>query len=141
MRTKSMFYSVSILLVLTLLLALPFPAFAKGKPPLVKVQVLALNDFHGALLPSSSGLGGAAYLATYVKNLEATNPNTVKVSAGDMIGASPIQSALFHDEPTIDAFNLMGFDFSATGNHEYDEGWNELLRLQNGGCHPRGWLL
>jgi 5'-nucleotidase len=135
MRTKSMFYSVSILLVLTLLLALPFPAFAKGKPPAVNVQILAVNDFHGALNPSG-GIGGAAYLATYVKNLAATNPNTVKVSAGDMIGASPIQSALFHDEPTIDAFNLMGFDFSAVGNHEFDEGWTELLRMQNGGCHP-----
>jgi 5'-nucleotidase len=53
-----------------------------------------------------------------------------------MIGASPIQSALFHDEPTIQAFNLMGFDFSAVGNHEFDEGVAELQRMQNGGCHP-----
>jgi 5'-nucleotidase len=135
MRTKSLFRSLSLVLALTLLLALPFQVSAKGKPPSVDVQILALNDFHGALNPSS-GTGGAAFLATYVKNLSAGNPNTVKVSAGDMIGASPIQSALFHDEPTIQAFNLMGFDFSATGNHEYDEGWQELLRMQNGGCHP-----
>lgn len=134
MRTKSLFQSFSLVLALTLLLALPFPVFA-GKPPTVNVQILALNDFHGALNPSS-GIGGAAYLATYVKNLSTGNPNTVKVSAGDMIGASPIQSALFHDEPTIQAFNLMGFDFSAVGNHEFDEGWQELLRVQNGGCHP-----
>ena len=53
-----------------------------------------------------------------------------------MIGASPLQSALFHDQPTIQAFNLMGFDFSAVGNHEFDEGVQELLRMQNGGCHP-----
>ena len=53
-----------------------------------------------------------------------------------MIGASPLLSAAFHDEPTINAFNLMGFDFSAVGNHEFDEGWQELLRMQNGGCHP-----
>ena len=65
-----------------------------------------------------------------------TNPNTIKVSAGDMIGASPLLSAAFHDEPTIQAFNLLGFDFSAVGNHEFDEGWQELLRMQNGGCHP-----
>jgi 5'-nucleotidase len=134
MRNKSLFYSFSLVLALTLLLALPFPVIA-GKPPTVDVQILAINDFHGALNPSS-GIGGAAYLATYIKNLSAQNPNTVRVSAGDNIGASPIQSALFHDEPTIQAFNLMGFDFSATGNHEFDEGWQELLRMQNGGCHP-----
>lgn len=135
MRSKPLLYSFSFVLVLTLLLALPFPVFAMGKPPSVDVQILAVNDFHGALNPSG-GTGGAAYLAAYVKNLSAQNPNTVKVSAGDMIGASPIQSALFHDEPTIQAFNLMGFDYSAVGNHEFDEGWQELLRLQNGGCHP-----
>jgi 5'-nucleotidase len=134
MRIKSLFYSLSLVLALAMLLALPLPASA-SKPPNVNVQILALNDFHGALNPSG-GTGGAAFLATYVKNLSAGNPNTVRVSAGDMIGASPIQSALFHDEPTIQAFNLMGFDFSAVGNHEFDEGWQELLRMQNGGCHP-----
>ncbi len=134
MRSKSLFYSLSLVLALAMLLALAFPALA-SKPSPVNVQILAVNDFHGALNPSS-GTGGAAFLASYVKNLAAKNPNTVKVSAGDMIGASPIQSALFHDEPTIDVFNLMGFDFSAVGNHEFDEGWQELLRMQNGGCHP-----
>ncbi len=134
MRNKSLFHSLSFVLALAMLLALTFPALA-SKPSSVNVQILAVNDFHGALLPSR-GVGGAAYLASYVKNLSAQNPNTVKVSAGDMIGASPIQSALFHDEPTIQAFNLMGFDFSAAGNHEFDEGWQELLRMQNGGCHP-----
>jgi len=135
MRTKSLFHFLSLVLTLTLLLALSSPAFAMGKPASVDVQILAVNDFHGALDPYK-GNGGAAYLATYIKNLSAENPNTVKVSAGDMIGASPIQSAIFHDEPTIQAFNLMGFDFSAVGNHEFDEGWTELLRMQNGGCHP-----
>ena len=134
MRTKSLFYTLSLVLALSMLLALSSPAYAE-KPASVDVQILALNDFHGALNPSS-GTGGAAYLATYVKNLSAGNPNTVKVSAGDMIGASPIQSALFHDEPTIQVFNAMGFDLSAVGNHEFDEGWQELMRLQNGGCHP-----
>jgi 5'-nucleotidase len=58
------------------------------------------------------------------------------VSAGDLIGASPLLSALFHDEPTIEAMNLLGLDFNAVGNHEFDEGAAELLRMQNGGCHP-----
>jgi 5'-nucleotidase len=110
----------------------------------VNVQILSLNDFHGNLQPptGSSGLvfgvpaGGVEYLATHVNNLRATNPNTVFVSAGDMIGASPLLSALFHDEPTIEAFNAMGLDFNAVGNHEFDEGLTELLRMQNGGCHP-----
>ena len=145
MRSKSL-YSFSLILTLTLLLALAFPVSA-GKPAAVKVQILALNDFHGALDPSLTKpnamnnttwyyRGGAEYLANFVNSAAATNPNTVKVSAGDMIGASPLLSSIFHDEPTINAFNLMGFEFSAVGNHEFDEGWQELLRLQNGGCHP-----
>ncbi|HEY2982104.1 MAG TPA: bifunctional metallophosphatase/5'-nucleotidase [Anaerolineales bacterium] len=108
------------------------------------MQILALNDFHGNLLPpaGSSGrvgtinAGGVEYLATHINNLRALNPNTVVVSAGDMIGASPLLSALFHDEPTIEAFNLIGLDYNAVGNHEFDEGWHELQRMQEGGCHP-----
>lgn len=126
------------------------PAPPAGKPPLimtqseVEVQILALNDFHGNLEPptGSSGrvgainAGGAEYLASHVKALEATNRNTVVVSAGDLIGASPLLSALFHDEPTIEAMNEIGLDINAVGNHEFDEGAEELLRMQNGGCHP-----
>lgn len=119
------------------------PAIAKA-PETVAVQILAVNDFHGNLEPpaGSSGrigtinAGGAEYLATHINLLRNTNPNTVVVSAGDMIGASPLLSALFHDEPTIEAFNLMGLDYNAVGNHEFDEGWAELVRMQEGGCHP-----
>jgi 5'-nucleotidase len=76
------------------------------------------------------------YLATHVRDLKATNPNSVFVSAGDLIGATPLLSALFHDEPTIEAFNLMELDYNGVGNHEFDEGVDELLRMQEGGCHP-----
>jgi len=64
----------------------------------------------------------------------ADNPNSVVVSAGDMIGASPLVSALFLDEPTILAMNMIGMDFNAVGNHEFDRGRAELLRVQRGGC-------
>ena len=112
-----------------------------------EIQILGLNDFHGALQPPSGSagrlgpsgtpeFGGAEYLATYVRDLRATNPNTLFVSAGDLIGATPLLSALFHDEPTIEAFNLMGLDYNGVGNHEFDEGVDELLRMQYGGCHP-----
>lgn len=129
-----------------LLLTVSAAAVSAGASPsgTVDVQILAVNDFHGNLQPpsGSSGrigtvnAGGAAYLATLVAGLRATNPNTVVVSAGDMIGASPLLSALFHDEPTIEAFNLIGLDFNAVGNHEFDEGAAELLRMAEGGCHP-----
>lgn len=113
----------------------------------VEVQILAINDFHGNLEPpGASGqiqttngpidAGGAEYLAAHINRLRKTNLNTVVVSAGDLIGASPLLSALLHDEPTIEAFNLMGLDFNAVGNHEFDEGTAELLRMQKGGCHP-----
>jgi 5'-nucleotidase len=119
---------------------------AAPEPSTVDVQILAVNDFHGNLEPipstSSSGrigstpAGGVEYLATHIASLRAANPNTAVVSAGDMIGASPLLSALFHDEPTIEAFNAIGIDFNAVGNHEFDEGVTELLRMQEGGCHP-----
>lgn len=135
--------AVVLALVVTAFSLAMSPALAKP-PGTVNVQILALNDFHGNLLPpsGSSGrvgtinAGGVEYLATHVNNLRALNPNTVVVSAGDMVGASPLLSALFHDEPTIEAFNLIGLDFNAVGNHEFDEGWDELVRLQEGGCHP-----
>jgi len=75
-------------------------------------------------------------MAGYIARLQAQNPNSVVVSAGDLIGASPLVSALFHDEPTIEAMNRAGLEFNAVGNHEFDEGKDELKRMQNGGCHP-----
>jgi 5'-nucleotidase len=126
--------SLSGLLALVLLVASAGSAFATA-PKTIDVQVLAVNDFHGAL-ETTNAYGGVEYLATYVKNLEANNPNTMFVSGGDLIGASPLLSGLFHDEPTIEAFNLMGLDFATVGNHEFDEGPQELRRMQEGGCHP-----
>ena len=79
--------------------------------------------------------GGAPRLATAVKELS-KRPNTVMVAAGDLIGASPLLSSLFHDEPTIEAMSEMGLAITSVGNHEFDEGWQELRRMQTGGCHP-----
>jgi 5'-nucleotidase len=129
-------FRVSTTILLTLSLLVFATSFSASGPKLtVDVQVLAVNDFHGAL-ETTTNYGGAAYLATYVKNLEATNPNTIFVSGGDLYGASPLLSALFHDEPTVEAFNLMGLVYNITGNHEFDEGVAELQRMQEGGCNP-----
>ena len=110
----------------------------------IDVQILAINDFHGGLEPAMGGTGrvgaidagGVEFLATHLARLKATNPNTFIVSAGDNAGASPLLSALFHDEPSIEALNLLGLQISALGNHDLDEGWWELYRMQRGGCHP-----
>jgi 5'-nucleotidase len=128
------------------------PAGAQAKPGKAKVQhlqVLAINDFHGNLEPptgsggriptsptTTQDVGGAAYLGTWLDRLRQGHRHTLTVGAGDLIGASPLISGLFHDEPTIEALNAMGFKYSAVGNHEFDEGIGELLRMQNGGCHP-----
>ena len=129
----------SLVVVLVLLMAAVGSAGAKPSAT-VNVQILALNDFHGNLLPpgnfGTTPAGGVEFLATHINSLRTMNPNTVVVSAGDMIGASPLISALFHDEPTIEAFNTIGLDFNAVGNHEFDEGVYELIRMQEGGCHP-----
>lgn len=146
---KRSFQVVSSILVFAFIFTLVVvPAGAKPSGT-VDVQILAINDFHGNLLPpgGSSGrvgtvdAGGVEYLATHIQNLRALNRNTVVVSAGDLIGASPLLSALFHDEPTIEAFNKIGLDFNAVGNHEFDEGVDELLRMQRGGCHPEDGCL
>jgi 5'-nucleotidase len=119
----------------------------------VTVKLIAINDFHGYLEPSETftlpdpadpqkkirvPVGGAAYLATAIAALKAENPRNVVVGAGDMVGASPLGSAIFHDEPTIQALNAMGLEFTSVGNHEFDEGKAELLRKQRGGCRPGG---
>jgi 5'-nucleotidase len=123
-----------------------------AKKEFVKLDLLALNDFHGNLEPpsGSSGnipgitnvkgtpAGGAAYLASLLnrerKKSRAAGATPLTVAAGDLIGASPLLSAAFHDEPTIKAMNLMHLDVSSVGNHEFDEGVDELLRMQRGGC-------
>lgn len=137
----------TIVLVLVLgLIVLPTAASADPAQDrgVTEVQILGLNDFHGALEPpagsggriGATNAGGIEFLATHVANLRATNRNTIFVSAGDLIGATPLLSALFHDEPTIEGFNLMGLDYNGVGNHEFDEGVTELIRMQKGGCHP-----
>jgi 5'-nucleotidase len=105
----------------------------------VKLQILAINDFHGNIATTSGAFGGvgrADFLAANMRAAEADADNSIIVSAGDLIGASPLISALFHDEPTIEAMNLIGLDINGVGNHEFDEGADELLRMQNGGSHP-----
>ena len=135
-----------------------------GNPPglSVDVQLLAFNDYHGHLEPpaysatgSSDGgvqtrkavpaenitaqyapAGGGEYLATHLAKLREGKRNTLTVAAGDLIGGTPFLSGLFHDEPSVESLNAMGLDVSSVGNHEFDEGVDELLRMQNGGCHP-----
>jgi 5'-nucleotidase len=131
--------------------------------PTIDIQLLSFNDFHGNLEPpsGSSGritvdhrldtaadpvkavdvtqdVGGVEYLATHLAEARKGHPNSLTVAAGDIIGASPLLSAAFHDEPTIEAMNLLGLDVTAVGNHEFDEGYQELQRMQSGGCIADG---
>jgi 5'-nucleotidase len=116
------------------------------------LRILAINDLHGYLRASSGGIriadpndktkkvavpaGGVEHMATLVKELSEGRRNTIFVAAGDLIGASPLLSAMFHDEPTIESLSMMGLALASVGNHEFDEGGAELKRMQNGGCHP-----
>jgi 5'-nucleotidase len=133
------------------LICLASSATAETAAP-VELRILAINDFHGNLRPPPGGIrisdssdkakkitvpaGGAEHMATLVRQLRAGKSNTVFVAAGDLIGASPFLSAMFHDEPTIESLSMMGLEVASVGNHEFDEGKDELLRMQNGGCHP-----
>ena len=110
----------------------------------VEVQLLAVNDYHGHLeadLPGTVGTvkaGGSEYLATHLEQLREGHLNSVTVAAGDLIGGSPFLSGLFHDEPSVESLNAIDLDVASVGNHEFDEGVSELLRMQNGGCHADG---
>jgi 5'-nucleotidase len=98
----------------------------------VKLRLLGVNDLHGHLEPPKPGLGGAAWLKAHLDRAEIPG-RTIRVHAGDMVGASPLISGWFHDEPAIEAANQIGFDVGTVGNHEFDEGGDELLRLLRGG--------
>jgi 5'-nucleotidase len=145
-----------VILVAAVLVGSPMP-WARAQPSeagpkTVDLRILAINDFHGYLRAPSGGIriadpankskkiaipaGGAEYMATLVKELQEGRANTIFVAAGDLIGASPLLSAMFHDEPTIESLSMMGLQLAAVGNHEFDEGKEELKRMQNGGCHP-----
>jgi 5'-nucleotidase len=117
--------------------------FAKKPPRTTDVHILAFNDLHGNLETGGTlygrYAGGAAYLAKMVKDRQAQyGVHQVTVFAGDNIGASPLANGLFHEEPVTIASNLMNVDLASVGNHEFDKGATELLRIQNGGCHPDG---
>jgi 5'-nucleotidase len=159
-RTLAVLAALGLMLVLGTSQALaadgPNDQGPKKKDNDTQVQLLAFNDFHGHLDTDSPGTiqtgccvpnstntawtpmtvpaGGAEFFATHLKELRTENTNTITVGAGDLIGASPLISGLFHDEPTIDVMNAIGVDVSGVGNHEFDEGIGELLRMQNGGC-------
>ena len=137
------------------------PKHHKHHRKLMNIQLLSFNDFHGNLEPpnGSSGrivvghridpvtgkavdvtqdVGGVEYLSTHLAQARRGHRNTLTVAAGDIIGASPLLSAAFHDEPTIEAMNTLGLNVSAVGNHEFDEGYRELQRMQYGGCIDDG---
>lgn len=130
----------------------PKPPVSKPGPT-VDLQVLAFNDLHGALEPPAGSdgqvthvhpdgetetidAGGVEYLATALREARKGHARSVTVAAGDMVGATPLISGLFNDEPTIEALNKLEMDVVGVGNHEFDQGWQELLRKQRGGCHP-----
>ncbi|MEW2491583.1 bifunctional metallophosphatase/5'-nucleotidase [Streptomyces sp. NPDC048411] len=119
----------------------------------VDVQLLSFNDLHGNLEPPAGSAGtvtekqadgttkaipagGVEYLASSLRAARQGHPYSITAAGGDMVGASPLLSGLFHDEPTIEALNKIDLDVTTVGNHEFDEGATELARLQNGGCHP-----
>ncbi len=123
----------------------------KGNPNLTTVQLLSFNDYHGHLEatdgplstvhdPSQTPVGGAEYLSSTLTQLRGKvgDERSLTVAAGDLIGGSTFLSGLFHDEPSVESLNAMGLDVSSVGNHEFDEGTAELLRMQNGGCHADG---
>jgi 5'-nucleotidase len=138
---------VRALSVLALLAAASGPTLA-AEP--VRLRLIAFNDLHGHLEangktvavpdPRTPGAriplpaGGADQIAAQVRALRAGAPHSLVVSVGDLVGASPLVSGLFLDEPTIEFANLLGVDVAVLGNHEFDRGLAELQRLARGGC-------
>ncbi|TFB14662.1 2,' 3'-cyclic nucleotide 2'-phosphodiesterase [Filobacillus milosensis] len=138
------------LIFMSFSIILPIGSLYAEDDDYVSVQLLGVNDLHGQIDYESyfadfdgdgeeDPAGRADYLASYLKEREADNPeNTLVVNSGDMIGGSPLVSAAFQDEPTVEIMEAMGMDVGTLGNHEFDEGVDELLRMINGGDHPNG---
>lgn len=126
----------------------PIGVDPNGSEDNIALQLLSLNDLHGKIDQvyqvdtngdgTNETVGRMDYVAAYIKQREATNANTLILNAGDMIGGSSPVSALLQDEPTVEIMEAIGFDYGTVGNHEFDEGTNELLRMVNGGEHPKG---
>ena len=149
---KKILVQAALALAFALACTLAFAPSARADGAPVELRILAINDFHGNLKPPPGGIrivdqsdkskkitvpaGGAETMASLVKELREGHKNTIFVAAGDLIGASPFLSAMFHDEPTIESLSMMDLAIASVGNHEFDEGKDELLRMQNGGCHP-----
>jgi len=93
--------------------------------PPVDIDIVTINDFHGRIEADNLS-AGAAVLAGAVQSVRDANPNTIFAAAGDLIGASTFTSFINDDNPTIDALNAAGLDVSAAGNHEFDQGWDDL---------------
>ncbi|HEU4853551.1 MAG TPA: bifunctional metallophosphatase/5'-nucleotidase [Telluria sp.] len=123
---------------------------ASTPPARIEINLVAMNDFHGNLEPSKfthTGAdgqkvtvlaGGINAVASAVHAWRAQDPELVLVGAGDLVGGTPALSSMWNDEPTINALNMLGMNFSSVGNHEFDSGRIELLRKQHGGCQtPR----
>lgn len=134
-------YSKLVVAVIAVLLAaIPLQnSYASGGADLVHLKILAINDFHGYITSTEKlggrPVGGAAYLSSYFVQREMQANVTLRVHAGDAVGASPPLSGLLQDEPTIEVLSMLGFDVGVPGNHEFDEGLAELYRLQYGGHH------
>lgn len=124
-------------------------AAPKAPAKTVPLQLLSFNDYHGHLQPPTGGdgnlltaagatiqAGGVEYLTTHLEQLRQGHPDTLTVAAGDLIGGSPFLSGLFKDEPSVETLDTLGLDVAGVGNHEFDEGVPELLRMRYGGCHP-----
>ena len=122
------------------------PPSGRGNPDpkgqLIDLQILGINDYHGHLEANTPGTvdgapaGGSEYLSAKLNELRQGRKFSLTVAAGDLIGGSPAFSGLFHDEPSVESLNAMMVDVSSVGNHEFDEGVTELLRMQYGACHP-----
>ncbi|MBD1380725.1 bifunctional metallophosphatase/5'-nucleotidase [Metabacillus arenae] len=114
---------------------------ANSQEEFVEVSLFGVNDFHGQLdtyqTLKGKKVGGAEYLAAYLKKYKQENPHSLLVHAGDMIGGSPPISSLFQEESTMEFLNLLNFDIGTPGNHEFDQGTNELTRLIDGGYHEK----
>lgn len=162
-RTLRPAVAVAVVALAAAAVATPLATSASAKPGknLVDVQLLSFNDFHGNLeAPSGSSgrlvtghridpatgapvdqttnVGGVEYLASHLAEARKGKDRSLTVAAGDLIGATPLLSAAFRDEPSVEALNKLGLDVTAVGNHEFDEGYKELQRIADGGCVDDG---
>lgn len=119
----------------SLVLLLGMACVLLAQDSVVDLSILHFNDFHARLSPSSQGAGGAAYLATAIKQERKNCPRCILLNAGDNVQGSPV-STIYRGLPVFEVLRPLNTDAFVLGNHEFDYGYERIYDFMAAAGHP-----